>query len=153
MRLGDLQAGEEVFVCGIVRDVTIGSGEQRMRAEHAIAKILAEAPSRRSDAGDSQNRVRDAGLGSSAFCGRWIVGRTCFSSAKAVRCPLPHRSKPMSRTKTFMRESACRAAFWAENAPAWISNVQGDANSRVLASAREQGWPGHRVSDRVRKRR
>jgi PAS domain S-box-containing protein len=141
--LATWQAGEEVFVCGILRDVTDRKRvEQRMRAEHAIAKILAETPSAQKAMPEILKTVCET-LGWDLGI-LWQVDRRANVLQFVESCSVSAAAsfEAMSRTKTFMPGVGLPGRVWAENAPAWISNVQGDANFPRLACAREAGLAG-----------
>ncbi|MDH4186146.1 MAG: PAS domain S-box protein [Nitrospira sp.] len=143
--LATWQAGEHGFVCGILRDVTDRKRvEQRMRAEHAIAKILAEAPSVSKAMPEILKTLChtlgwDLGI-------LWPVDRRAnvlhFGESWSVADATLALFEAMSRSKTFAPGVGLPGRVWAANEPVWITNVQNDPNFPRQIHAREAGLAG-----------
>ena len=129
------------FYSGIIRDITARKrAEHRLMAEHAVARILAEAPTlpvatRMILKELCQTLAWDLGM-------VWYVDR----QADVLRCSqIWHRTpsciekfEALSREITFSRGVGLPGRVWADGTPAWIPDVVHDGNfPRASAAARE----------------
>ncbi|MDH5640792.1 MAG: PAS domain S-box protein, partial [Nitrospira sp.] len=139
------ESGEERFVCSVIRDLTDRKRvEQRMRAEHAIAKVLAEVSSvNTAVAGILKTVCETLGWDLGML---WRVDRRAhvlrFGESWSMSAEAVAPFETASRTKVFAPGVGLPGRVWERNGPVWITNVQADENFPRLPSAEQAGVGG-----------
>jgi len=133
--------GNVISYDGLVSDVTERKrAEQRLAAQYAVARVLAEAAS----LDEATPRLLQAaceGLG-------WEVGDLwrVDAAADVLRCVAVWHKPSLqlqefevaTRELTFQRGFGLPGRIWASGKPAWVENVVGDANfPRAFVAAKE----------------
>ena len=118
--------------------------ERRLRVEHAASQALAEA----SDLKDASRRMLDAVR--EAYGWDWSALWVADREARVLRCAetravagFPAGAfEALSRSTTLAPGAGLPGRVWQTGKPAWIENVQADANFPRRAAAREVGLHG-----------
>jgi PAS domain S-box-containing protein len=118
--------------------------ERRVGAQHAVTRILAEAPSL---AAATPSILEAIGAGVGWDMGAlWHVDRPekrirCVEFWHAPSTPAP-KFEAMTRTAAFMRGEGLPGRVWARGEPAWIVDVTTDRNFPRAPAAAEEGIHG-----------
>lgn len=134
--------GEVAYLSTISRDITKRKrGERRLRAHHAVTRVLAEATSLSEATPPILHAVcRNLGWACGAL---WWIDAT----AHRLRCVETWQRSPdqlntfvaQTRETTFAREVGLPGRVWASNQPAWIPDVTSDSNFPRASVATQDG--------------
>ncbi|MDH5668195.1 MAG: PAS domain S-box protein [Nitrospira sp.] len=139
------ESGEERFVCSVIHDMTDRKRvEQRMRAEHAIAKVLAEVSSvNTAVAGVLKVVCETLGWDLGML---WRVDRRAqvlrFGESWSMPDVTAEQFETASRTRIFAFGVGLPGRVWKDSRAVWVSNVQIDENFPRLPVAERDGISG-----------